>query len=76
MKEYKFVKDFNEGVKRTNREMDEANLSSSTFKKEDSMTAATIKNYLFKEDILIDVPTKENDEDLIIKTMKKTLECK
>jgi len=44
MKEYKFVKEFGEGVKRIYREMDEANLPSPTFKKQAFMTIATIKN--------------------------------
>ena len=46
MKEYKFVKEFGEGVKRIYREMNEANLPSPTFKKQAFMTIATIKKIL------------------------------
>ncbi len=48
MKEYKFVKEFGEGVKRIYKEMDEANLPSPTFKKQAFMTIATIKNNLLE----------------------------
>ena len=79
MKEYKFVKEFGEGVKRIYREMDEANLPSPTFKKQDFMTIATIRNDLFNEnvpvnvprDVPVNVPVKLNDEDLIIKAIKE-----
>ena len=43
MKEYKFVKEFGEGVKRIYHEMDEANLPKPTYKKQAFMTIATIK---------------------------------
>lgn len=49
MKEYKFVKEFGEGVKRIYREMDEANLPNSTFKKQAFMTIATIRNNFFRD---------------------------
>ena len=44
MKEYKFVKEFGEGVKRIYKEMSDAKLADPIFKKQDFMTIATIKN--------------------------------
>ncbi len=56
MKEYKFVKEFGEGVKRIYREMDEANLPSPTFKKQAFMTIATIKNNFIGDNVPVTPP--------------------
>lgn len=68
MKEYKFVKEFGEGVKRIYREMDEANLPSPTFKKQAFMTIATIKNNFIRgnvpNDVPSNVPNKSSEEYL------------
>ncbi len=76
MKEYKFVKEFGEGVKRIYREMDEANLPSPTFKKQDFMTIATIRNDLFNENVPVNVPRDvprdvPRESDIIIKLIKE-----
>ncbi len=69
MKEYKFVKEFGEGVKRIYREMDEANLPNPTFKKQAFMTIATIRNNFFKDNVPNNVPRnvprKSSDEQYL-----------
>lgn len=64
MKEYKFVKEFGEGVKRIYREMDEANLPSPTFKKQAFMTIATIKNNLLESKLQNDSNVEPHAEPL------------
>ena len=73
MKEYKFVKEFGEGVKRIYREMEEANLPIPTFKKQDFMTVATIKNNYFLSGVPQNVPQNvpQSNELLIILKMIK-----
>ena len=69
MKEYKFVKEFGEGVKRIYREMDEANLPNPTFKKQAFMTIATIRNNFFEDNVPNNVPRnvprKSSDEQYL-----------
>ncbi len=69
MKEYKFVKEFSECVKRIYREMDEANLPSPTFKKQAFMTIATIKNNFIGDNVPV-TPREDNDINIIIKVIK------
>ncbi len=64
MKEYKFVKEFGEGVKRIYREMNEANLPSPTFKKQAFMTIATIKNNFIRDNVAQNVAQKSIGTDL------------
>lgn len=70
MKEYEFVKEFGEGVKRIYREMAAANLPQPTFKKRDFMTIATIRNDCIEENVPVNVPVEKSDEDLIIEAIK------
>ncbi len=74
MKEYEFVKEFGEGVKRIYREMAAANLPQPTFKKRDFMTIATIRNDYIEENVPknvpVNVPVEKSDEDLIIEAIK------
>ena len=51
--------------------MYEANLPSPTFKKQDFMTIATIRNDSFKENVPVDVPRDPRDIDIIIKLIKE-----
>lgn len=69
MKEYEFVKEFGEGVKRIYREMDEANLPIPTFKKQDFMTIATIKNSYIDGNVPQNVP-QSKEVKIIIETIK------
>ena len=64
MKEYKFVKEFGEGVKRIYREMDEANLPNPIFKKQVFMTIATIKNNLIESKLKSDSHVEPHAEPL------------
>ena len=73
MKEYKFVKEFGEGVKRIYSEMYDARLPEPTFKKQDFMTIATIKNNSLNENVPKNVPKNDaqaNELEVIIDLIK------
>ncbi len=64
MKEYKFVKEFGEGVKRIYREMAEANLPEPSFKKQDFMTIVTIKNNSIEGNVTERVTERVTDNEM------------